>query len=289
MAPNATAAYDQLQSFNSSRPPATSYLDTANQKYGVDAANSQVSGLQSTIGNLQNAAAAVAPSVTGRTTGTFTTQGQRDALINREQSPIITNLNQQGQQLGQAQSAQQQAQSMASQFASGLASQDQQKYQSLLDQYNAANAADQFRQQQESAQQQAQAAQAYQQQQLAEQIREFNNPQRAATTDLSGLLGSAKSSGQGAQLTQRAGGGYNFVDTNGTPINAAQYAQAKGVPYRTLLQQMANSGDAGAKTALDYVGDDFGVNVGKLRNLLPSPGVYNQTVSLLKSIGAKGI
>lgn len=178
LAPNATDAYNQLQSFNSSRPAATSYLDTANQKYGVDAANKQVSGLQSTIGNLQNAAAAVAPSVTGRTSGTFTTQGQRDALVNREQAPIYSNINQQGQQLGQAQNAQQQAQGLANQFATGLASQDQQKYQSLLDQYNSANAADQFHQQMQAQAQQAAAAQAFQQQQLAETIR-ANNMQYA--------------------------------------------------------------------------------------------------------------
>lgn len=291
MLPSTTDAYNQLQSFNSSRPSPTSFLDQANQKYGVDAANSQVSGLQSTIGNLQNAAAAVAPSVTGRTSGTFTTQGQRDALVNREQAPIITNLNTQGQQLGQAQSAQQQAQSLAGQYASGLASQDQQKYQSLLDQYNAANAADQFHQQQQAAAQQAASDQAYRQQQLSEQIREFNNPQNqgGSTADVAALLSSisGKSGGQtqGAQQAQRPGGGFNFTDANGTPINAAQYAQAKGVPYRTLLQQMANAGDSGAKIALDYVGNDFGADAAKVKLISPAAPYVP---SLLKALGVKG-
>lgn len=172
--PSVKDAYSALNSFNSSRPSASSYMTQANNQYGVDAANKQVTNLQSLVGNLQNAAAAVAPSVAGRTAGTFTTQAQRDALISREQQPILTNLNQENQSLGQAQSAQGQAQGMAQQMANTLYAQDQQKYQSLLDQYNAANAADQFNKQLQAQAQQAQAAQAYQQQQLAEQIREFN-------------------------------------------------------------------------------------------------------------------
>lgn len=216
MVPNVQDAYSQLQSFNSSRPAATSFTDQANQQYGVDAANKQVSGLQTTIGNLQNAAAAVAPSVAGRTSGTFTTQGQRDALVNREQTPIYTQLNQQGQQLGQAQTAQVQAQGMASQMAQSLAAQDQQKYQTLLDQYNAANAADQFQKQMQAQAAQAASDQAYRQQQLAEQVREFNNPQRSGT-DLSSLFGQltaqnqAQSQPQASQPAPQAQNDYNFV------------------------------------------------------------------------------
>lgn len=217
MAPNAQDAYSQLQSFNASRPAATSFTDQANQQYGVDAANKQVSGLQTTIGNLQNAASAVAPSVAGRTSGTFTTQGQRDALVNREQAPIYTQLNQQGQQLGQAQTAQSQAQGMASQMAQSLASQDQQKYQTLLDQYNAANAADQFQKQMQAQAAQAASDQAYRQQQLAEQVREFNNPQKSGT-DLSALLGQLSSQNQSqapgssqAQPAPQSQNDYNFV------------------------------------------------------------------------------
>lgn len=254
MAPNATDAYNQLQSFSSSRPAATSYLDQANQKYGVDAANTQVSGLQTTIGNLQNAAAAVAPSVAGRTSGTFTTQGQRDALVNREQAPIITNLNSQGQQLGQAQSAQQQAQAMAGQFANGLAAQDQQKYQSLLDNYNAANAADQFQQQQQAAAQQAAADQAYKQQTLAEQIREFNNPQNSGASiasELMALQGNRASTpavttsgASGQPVAHQQQNDYNFVKGL---IGEVQNADTGS--FKLILNQ-AKSGDARSKDIL---------------------------------------
>ncbi len=212
MPPNVSDAYNQLQSFNSSRPAASSYFDQANQKYGVDAANQQVSGLQSLVGNLTNAANAVAPSVAGRTSGTFTTQGQRDALVNREQAPIISNINTNNQALGQAQTAQSQAQQMAQQMAGTLASQDQTKYQTLLDQYNAANAADQFQKQLASAQQQAASDQAFRQQQLAEQVRQFNNPQRSsAGGDIASLFGgAAKTGGQAGALT----GGKNSDQAN---------------------------------------------------------------------------
>lgn len=83
-----------------------------------------------------------------------------------------------------------------------------------------------------------------------------------------------------AQAQQRPnGGGYNFQAANGQPISAAQYAQLKGIPFRDVLQTMAKSGDKGAKIALDYVGNDFGVNRGKVKinaSALPQlPGLLN--------------
>lgn len=271
MPPSASSAYQALNNFNSSRPSGTDYINKANDQYGITGLNQGVQNLQSLVGNLTNAAAAVAPSVAGLTSGTFTTQAQRDALTAKRQAPIVANLGQQQQALGQQQTAQGNAESMANQMASGLMNQDQQKYQSLLDQYNAANAADQFHQTQAAAAQQAKAAQALQQQQLTEQIREFNHPQPTAANNNSSALASelaalglGQTQNQGAQMQQRKGGGFNFQGSNGQAISAAEYSQLKGIPFRTLLQQMAKSGDAGAKTALDYVGNDYGVNKPKL-------------------------
>lgn len=60
-----------------------------------------------------------------------------------------------------------------------------------------------------------------------------------------------------ATMTQRANKGFNFVDANGRPINAAQYAAARGISFRALLQTMANAGDAGARAALGFIGDNL--------------------------------
>lgn len=78
-------------------------------------------------------------------------------------------------------------------------------------------------------------------------------------------------------LSQRSNGGFNFQGPNGQAISAAQYAQANGIPLRSLLQQMANAGDGGAKAALGLVGNDYGFN----RNAVTSQSQLN----LLKALG----
>lgn len=109
---------------------------------------------------------------------------------------------------------------------------------------------------------------------LAEQQRQFNEQQAAAQRAASvnpyaGLFGSQgggqpQTAATAAKIQQRADKGFNFQDGGGRAISAAQYAQLKGIPFRTLLQQMASSGDAGAKQALGFVGDDFGYNSKKI-------------------------
>lgn len=79
-----------------------------------------------------------------------------------------------------------------------------------------------------------------------------------------------------ASYSQRASDkGYNFTDHNGKAISAAQYAQLTGTSLRSLLASMAQSGDNGAKLALNYVGDDFGVNAAKLGNNQQAINVVN--------------
>lgn len=76
------------------------------------------------------------------------------------------------------------------------------------------------------------------------------------------------------QMSQRAGGGYNFL-YHGAPISAARYSQLSGTPFRTLLQNMANKGDTGAKTALNFVGNDYGYNPNMIGG---NAGLYNSLV-----------
>jgi hypothetical protein len=97
-----------------------------------------------------------------------------------------------------------------------------------------------------------------------------------------GAEAAAKGAGS-AQMQQRGDKGFNF-QYNGRPISAAQFAQSKGVPFRTLLQQMANAGDAGAKHALGIVGNDFGFNrkaLGKYK------GGVGAELNLLRALGLR--
>lgn len=95
----------------------------------------------------------------------------------------------------------------------------------------------------------------------AEQDRALAAKQNAA---LSNIFNQPPPKQATAKMQQRKDKGFNFVGPNGKPISAAQYSQLTGVPFRQLLQDMANAGDAGAKQALGFVGDDYGVNRGKL-------------------------
>jgi hypothetical protein len=67
----------------------------------------------------------------------------------------------------------------------------------------------------------------------------------------------------GPMMSQRAGGGFNFTN-NGQAISAARYAQLTNTPFRTVLQNMATQGDSGARSALGFVGNDFGYDPTKV-------------------------
>lgn len=82
------------------------------------------------------------------------------------------------------------------------------------------------------------------------------------------------SSGQ-ASYSKKTGGGFAFADQYGNPVSAATYSQITGIPFRSLLQQMANSGDAGAKNALGFVGNDYGYNPGAIGSY---SGLYNNLI-----------
>jgi len=222
---SASQAYSALQNYANTRPQATDYINQANNQYNVQGAQGQVSNLQGLVSNLQNAAAAVDPSVTGRTSGTFTTEAQRQALVNREQQPILTNLGQQQTGLSNAQQNLSTSENLANQMASALMQGDAQKYQSLKDQYDAANSYEQFQAQQKQA---AAAA--------AEQIREFNADlaEKKREANLSASSG-------GLDLSSLFGGG-----GAGPAVNAA--ATPKKLP--NLQKAQANSAIADANVAI---------------------------------------
>lgn len=92
-----------------------------------------------------------------------------------------------------------------------------------------------------------------------------------------------------AKIQQRSDRGFNFTDASGRPISAAQYSQLKGVPFRTLLQQMASSGDAGAKQALDFVGDDYGYNAGKVAGNQNIASLLNNLLWGVNTVSAPGV
>lgn len=116
---------------------------------------------------------------------------------------------------------------------------------------------------------------------FAENQRQFNESlalqkqQAAAANKFNPTLGLG---GSGQSLaSQRKDKGFDFKDQFGNPISAAAYAAATGIPFRQVLQTMANSGDIGAKQALGFVGDDYGYDPTKI-NSKSLADLYNSLV-----------
>lgn len=116
-----------------------------------------------------------------------------------------------------------------------------------------------------------------QERQFQESVRQFNE-QQAAAQRAAAAAASAGSYGFGGGVSQASGGAapaaakvvqngknFNFFDGTGKAINAAQYSQLTGREYRSVLAQLASAGDANAKLALNYVGND-----GKYGNQTPA-------------------
>lgn len=250
MLPSSATAYSALQDFNSKRQSAQDIYSSANTQYDVGGGQQRVSALNGQVGNLQSSLDAVDPSVTGRTSGTFTTEAQRSALVGREQAPIATNLSRTQSNLGTQQQNLSTSQGLASQLASAMIGQDQTKYQGLLDQYNAAKAAEA-----------AAEAQREWEAQQAEASRQFNVGEAnklamskaasgaggAGSYNLGGGLGASASSAP--SVTQRSDKGFNFTDASGHAISAAKYASLTGTDLNSLLVKMGQAGDRYAAEA----------------------------------------
>ena len=102
---------------------------------------------------------------------------------------------------------------------------------------------------------------------------------------LGGGGGSAAKAPAAARIERTAKGGFNFFDASGRPINAAQYSQLSGVGYRDLLSKMASAGDANAKLALSYVGNNGQYYINRLN---PGNSVtdWNRVFGSLGALGA---
>jgi hypothetical protein len=176
MMPNAAQAYQSLQAY---KPRSNQdVLGEAETKYGLPEARTRLSSLRGLVGNLQSSVEAVDPSVTGRTSGSFVTEGQRQALVSKERAPILGDLSKQQGALGQEEASYNTSSTLASQMASALMAQDQQTYQRLLDQYNAAVASER----------EAEAKRQWEAQ-MAEQKRQFNEQQKTSRAAAGGAGG----------------------------------------------------------------------------------------------------
>jgi hypothetical protein len=266
-------ALNQMNAYQSGMKTPDQLLQQEQQSLGTTAAQQQVTGLRQAINNSTNLLNNVAPSVMGRTGNSLVTSAQANAQIANEQAPINQQLNQENNQYSNASqdyaNLEQKAENQAA--AGETAQQNQLGY--LQNIYNAL-----YGQEQAKAAQQQAAAQAAQQQRqfeqsLTEQKREANlssgsssgTPSFSLGNLLSGLAGGSSSNNAGALMTKRADGGFN-ISLDGRPINAAQYAHVTGQSFRSVLQQMANKGDSGAKAALGFVGNDFGYDPTKVTN-----------------------
>lgn len=143
MSPTGTlpSAADAATALSSYKAPNSQDLLTQSQtKYGIPELQTRVQQLRGLTGNLTNAIAAVDPSVTGRTAGSFVTEGQRSALVNRERQPLLTDLGKQNQALGTATSELNTNRASASEEARAQQSDSQREYDRLLQTYNISSA-----------------------------------------------------------------------------------------------------------------------------------------------------
>jgi hypothetical protein len=272
MADNSQQALQELQTYQGSLQTPQQAMDAANQTLGVTGAQNNVSGLRSAVQNTTSLLGQVAPNVYGRTQNSLVTSAQAGRQIQNESAPLQTTL---GKETGDLNTAEDdyrtlvgQAQSQANNTLSAQNSKLgflQNIYEDLYGKEKDAAALAEERRQFDADQAYKQAA-----------LKASSSSGSSGLSGLSSLLGSAGSSPATptAAISQRTDKGYNF-NYGGQAISAAQYAQLKGIPLRTLLTNMANSGDAGAKLALGYVGDDFGINKAKVGNNAQVKSVLN--------------
>lgn len=267
-ATNSVDALNNLGNFNANAQTPEAILAAQNQAAGVDQAQSTLTGLRGAIANTTNLLHNVAPSIMGRTANSLVTSAQANRQIANESAPIQQNLTDEGTNYGNATQDYSMATDKASKAAT-LQYQGQQDTRSYLQNlYDTL-----YGKEQDAAK-------------MAEQKREFDVQQAAAAKAASGYggLGSpfggspAPSTGSTkaqASFAPKVGGGFAFTAPNGQAISAAQYSQITGTPFVDLLKTMAAQGDAGAKTALGFVGNDYGYDPNKIG---ANSSLYNSLV-----------
>lgn len=246
MAPTATlpSAADAAAALSDYQAPSSAdLLSQAQQKYGVNDLQQRVQGLQGITSNLTNSIAAVDPSVTGRTAGSLVTEGQRGALVNREQQPLQSDLSSENQALGEANTNLTTAQGNAKDEAAGEEADSQNKYNQLLQTYNIANAREAA-----TAASQADAAKE------AESEREFNVGEADKTS--AAATSAANNTAAGYSVKQLSSGNKAYTGPNGQ-TNLYQYASAMagGDPTQTfnIIKQQLQSGSATDKGAYNGI------------------------------------
>lgn len=101
-ATNSAGALQNLQQAQASSQTPQQMIAGANQQFGVDQAQQQVSGLQKAIGQTTNLLNQVAPSVMGRTQNSLVTSAQANNQIAQQSAPIQANLQNDTQAYSQA-------------------------------------------------------------------------------------------------------------------------------------------------------------------------------------------
>jgi hypothetical protein len=263
-------ALTQLQNTQAGARSAADILAEQNKQLGVSGAQDTVTGLRGAITNTTKLLNQVAPSVMGRTANSLVTNAQATRQIANEQAPISQNLNQQNQDYARANEDYDRLNQQAQQNANLEYGDQQSKLSYLQNLYNTLFG-------REESAKAAAAAEADRQ----EKIREFNETLAAnkASSGVGSYFGDlgGSSGGTKAGMTQRGDNGFAFTDANGNPVSAAVYAAATGQSFRDLLTKMAKAGDQGAKSALGFVGNDYGYDPNKV-NSQALANLYNSLV-----------
>lgn len=129
MQPTSAQALTQLTDYRAKRRNPFDILAEQKNKLGVDSVTGRVNNLRTGIINTENLLEGVDDSVTGRTSGTLTTEGARSRIVNLERQPIAKTLQTQTQGLT---AAEQNLRDLTEQATSGA----QLAYQGESDQEN---------------------------------------------------------------------------------------------------------------------------------------------------------
>jgi hypothetical protein len=213
---SAADALAQLQSFQ--QPDSATVLSEAQKKYGIQGLQDRVNTYKTLTQNLTGSIAAVDPSVTGRTSGSLVTEGQRGALVNRERAPLVGQLGTANQGLGMATGDFNVADTHARGEAQATIADNTAKYNRLKDAYELAN------------QQEQQAAEAARQRAAADEARRQFDIQQATTRGSSGYSGG---SGKAVAQVNPAGDFLKYIQN--------QFKSAGKNPSRQTQDAWANA------------------------------------------------
>lgn len=253
--------YEQYQK-NRTRPE--DYIKKYSSELGVDSTRQSVADARAAINATQGVIRATPDSVAGRTSGSLVTDAQRNRLVQNELAPLNEALSGQKDTYGELRGNLSDLLEEAGMRSTAAYRADETQATTLKDLYDAT-----FK-----AEQEAEARRRWEAEQ-AESKRQFDA--RMAEARRQGGSGgiSPTFGGGGYGMRQRADKGFDFVDSSGRSVSAATYSAATGIPFRQLLQQMANAGDSGARQALGFVGDDYRYDTSKIRPGVTSLGILN--------------